>query len=221
MCEGTVTIVAVITVDATCHEDVYKSVVVEICHFGLQRETVKIQSRSLRDVREESITVVLQQRHGGRMICQKAVEIAVVVAVRKVHSPALLIQHQPAFLCYFSPSAVSVVHPDLVDATRIERIIDELAAFRNHQVYIAIVVKITEHRAVIATMVGVGVVRIIVVCQIDQRCIDVQIASVAFPHARKRIVVAPKRVQLTVVIDVGKTACLHKHRAIGKVHITR
>ena len=207
--------------DATCYQNVHKSVVVEIRHFGLQRETIKIQSRSLRDVREESVSVVLQQRHGSRVIGQEAVEIAVVVVVGKVHRPALLIQHQSAFLCYFSPRAVSVVHPDLVDATRIERIVHELAAFSNHQVYIAVVVKVTEHRAVVAAVVGVRVVRIIVVCQINQRGIDVQIASIAFPHARQRIVVAPKRVQLTVVVDVGKIACLHEHRAIRQVHVTR
>ena len=207
--------------DATCYQNVNKSVVVEIRHFGLQRETIKIQSRSLRDVREESVSVVLQQRHGGRVIGQETVEIAVVVVVGKVHRPALLIQHQPAFLCYFGPRAVSVVHPDLVNATRIERIVDELAAFRNHQVNIAVVVKVTEHRAVVAAVVGVRVVRIIVVCQINQRGIDVQIASIAFPHARQRIVVAPKRVQLTVVVDVGKIACLHEHRAIRQVHVTR
>ena len=207
--------------DATCYQNVHKSVVVEIRHFGLQRETIKIQSRSLRDVREESVSVVLQQRHGSRVIGQEAVEIAVVVVVGKVHRPALLIQHQPAFLCYFGPRAVSVVHPDLVNATRIERIVDELAAFRNHQVNIAVVVKVTEHRAVVAAVVGVRVVRIIVVCQIDQRGIDVQIASVAFPHTRQRIVVASKRVQLTVVVDVGKIACLHEHRAIRQVHVTR
>ena len=153
------------------------------------------------------------------MVGQEAIKVTVVVVIRIINRPALLVEHQSTLFSHLGEGAVTVVQPDLIDATGVKRIVYELTALGDGQIHIAILVEITEDRSVVAAVVGVGVIGIIVIGQIDQRCINVQVASVALPHARQCVVVAPKRVELPVVVNVSEVARLHEHGAVFEVHI--
>ena len=215
--ERHVAVVAEESVRATCVNEVDKPVVVEVVHLGLQEEPCDLQSAARGDVGEVACAIVLQQLNGRAVVGRQAIEIAVVVNVRKVCGPALLVQHQTALQRFFCPTAVAVVHPELVDATRILRVIHKLAALGDEQVDVTIAVEVRPHRAVVAAVVVARVVLQVVVRQVDELgCGRQSAVLVALPHAAQRVVVAAKHVEDPVVVDVHPVARLHEHAAVGQ-----
>ena len=216
--ERHVAVVAEEPVRTACVDEVDEPVVVEVVHLGLQEEPCDLQSAARSDVGEMACAVVLQQLDGRAVVGRQTIEIAVVVDVCKVCGPALLVQHQTALQRFFGPSAVAVVHPELVDASWILRIVHELAALGDEQIDVSVAVKVRPHRAVVAAVVVAWVVLQVVVRQVNELGSGRQSAVlVALPHAAQGVVVAAEHVQDAVVVDVHPIACLHEHAAVGQL----
>ena len=107
----------------------------------------------------------------------------------------------------------------MVYAARVKGVVHKLTAFGNDQINVSVVVKITKNGSVVSAVVRIRVVGKVVVGQVNEGSVDVQVATVALPHARQCIVVATEGIELAVVVNVGKVAGLHKHRTVCKVHV--
>ena len=218
LCERHVAVVSEEPVRAACVDEVDKPVVVKVVHLGLQEEPCNLQSAARCDVGEMACAIVLQQLDGRAVVGRQAIEIAVVVDVCKVCGPALLVQHQTALQRFFCPTAVAVVHPELVDAAWVLRIVHELAALGDEQIDVSVAVEVRPHRAVVAAVVVAWVVLQVVVRQVDELGSRRQSAVfVALPHAAQGVVVTTEHVQDAVVVDVHPIACLHEHAAVGQL----
>ena len=179
--EGLVSVVVVVPVRPPRVDEVDKTVVVEVLHFGLQEESRDFETTAGRDVVEVAVAVVLHEVQRRAVVSDEAIEVTVVVDVCKVHRPALLIKDEAARQRFFCPAAVAVIHPELVDTTGILGVVDKLAALGNEQIEVTVVVEITPHRAVIAAVVCVGVRAVVVVRQINE-CRRGRQTSLRFLH---------------------------------------
>ena len=72
-------------------------------------------------------------------------------------------------------------------------------------------IEITENRSVVSTVVGGWIVAVIIICEVNEVCIEIQCRTISFPNARERIIMASKNIKLTIVVNVRKIAGLHEH----------
>ena len=221
--EGLVSIVVVVTVSAPRVHQVDKTVVVEVLHLGLQEESRDFETAACRDVVEVARAIVLHEVQRRAVVGDKAIEIAIVVDVCKVCGPALLVEHKSALQRFLSPPAVSVVDPKLVDASRILRVVDKLAALGDEQIQVAVSVEVAPHCAVVAAVICVGVRAVVVVRQVNQcrRWRQRPFVRCSAPHAAEGVVVTPKHVEVPVVVNVREVASLHEHASLFEFHACR
>ena len=152
------------------------------------------------------------------MVGHGEVHVAIVVDVAEVRRPALLEEDEAAVGRLFGPPSLAVIDPELVDATRVLRVTDELSALGDVQIDVAIAVEVAEHGAVVAAVVGVRIVAVVVAHQRHQALIvDGNAGLGPLPHAAEGVVVASEGVEDTVVVEVGHVAGLHEHGAIVEI----
>ena len=146
-------------------------------------------------------SIILEQQQGRAVVGHAQVHVSIVVDVAEIGGPALFEKDKAAFHGLLGPTAISVVDPQLVDATWVLGVTDELAALGDVEVHISIAVEIGEDGTIVAAVVGVGIIAEVVIHQWHQGLVvHRNTGFVSFPHAAQSIVMTTEGIQYAICL---------------------